>query len=160
MKHSRLIVVVLAIFVSGLLCLELLAQVPDPIIGTWELNLAKSKFASGPPPKTSTRTFVQDGVQLKFTNRGIDADGKSYLVQFTARYDGKDYPLLGSTNSDTIMLKRIDRFTTESIQKKGGKVVWTNKRVVSADGKTLTLTAQGKDAQGKPATNVLVFDKK
>ena len=117
MKESRWIVYVAALIVVGFAGLELLAQATDPLVGTWELNLAKSKFAYGPVPKSSTRTFVQDGDWLKFTNRGIDADGKPYLIQFTARYDGKDYPVTGDPTMDTTSWKRIDQFNCEIIQK-------------------------------------------
>ena len=114
--------------IVGFAGLELLAQATDPLVGTWELNIAKSKFASGAAPRSSTRTYVQDGDGLKYTARGVDADGKPTSSQYTAYYDGKDYPITGSPDSDTISMKRIDRFTSESVQKKGGKVVVVNRR--------------------------------
>jgi hypothetical protein len=160
MKHSCWIFCAVAVLIVGFGGLELLAQAADPLIGTWELNVAKSTSSPGPPPKSSTRTFVQDGNGYKYTNRGIDADGKPYLVEYTAHFDGKDYPITGDSNADTISMKRIDRFTIEFTSKKAGKVSYTSKRVTSQDGKTSTVTAQGTDAQGKPFKNVLVFDKK
>ena len=160
MKISRWIILVVVLVVIGFVGLELLAQATDPLLGTWELNLAKSKIMSEPPPKSDTRIFAQEGDGLKFTRRAIDATGKPVSVEFIAKYDGKDYPMTGTPDSDTISMKRIDRFTTESTQKKGGKVVWTNKRVVSADGKTWTLTSHFTNAKGETVTNVLVFDKK
>jgi hypothetical protein len=77
----------------------------------------------------------------------------------TAQYDGKDYPVTGSPLYDAYALKRINASTTESMQKKDGKIVFTNRRVVSKDGKVLTITQTGTNAQGKPVKNVLVFDK-
>jgi hypothetical protein len=159
-KKSSWIVLVVVLLVIGLVGLELLAQGADPLLGTWELNLAKSKIRSDPPPKSDTRTFAQEGDGVKFTLRAIDANGKPVLIEYTAKYDGKDYPVTGNPDSDTISMKRIDRFTTESTQKRGGKIVWTNKRVVSADGKTSTLTSHSTNANGETVTNVLVFDKK
>jgi hypothetical protein len=58
------------------------------------------------------------------------------------------------------MVKRIDANTVESTQKKGGKVMLQTRRVVSADGKTMTATATGTNAAGKRVKNVEVFDKK
>jgi hypothetical protein len=146
--------------IVGFAGLELLAQATDPLLGTWELNIAKSKFMSGPPPKSSTRTFVQDGDGLKFTHRGIDANGKPVLVEYTAKYDGKDYSITGTPDSDTISMRRIDRFISESVQKKAGKVVFVNIRVVSPDGKVFTLTAVYTNAKGETFADYLVFDKK
>jgi hypothetical protein len=159
MKRQKGMVAVIALVV-GFLGIYLWAQTIDSIFGTWELNLAKSKFASGAPPKSSTRTYVPDGDGHKYTNRGVDAEGKSTLVQYTAHYDGKDYPMTGNPESDTISLKHIDMLTSESIQKKAGVVVYRNRRVISKDGKVMTITTEGKNARGETFTNILVFDKR
>jgi hypothetical protein len=136
------------------------AQAPDPVNGTWELNLTKSKFDASTAPKSQTRTIEVAGEQIKYTSKGVDAAGKATSSQFSANFDGKDYPLIGSADSDTISLKRIDRFTHESIQKKAGKVVWRNRRVVSTDGKVMTITALSTNEKGETVTHILVFDKK
>jgi hypothetical protein len=160
MKQSRWIVCAVAVLIVGFAGLELLAQAADPLVGTWELNAAKSKFMSATPVRSSVRTFVQDGDGYKYTNRGTDANGKATLVQYTAHYDGKDYPVTGSLESDAIVLKRIDRFTSESIQKKDGKEVVHNRRVVSGDGKSYTQTSRSINEKGETVTNIMVFDKK
>jgi len=136
------------------------AQATDPLIGTWELNVAKSKFSPGPAPKSQTRTYEASGAGVKYTSKGVDADGKPTLVQYTANFDGKDYPITGSADSDTISLKKVDTYTAEATQKKAGKVVITTKREVSKDGKTMTVTSKGTNAKGQAIENVLVFDKK
>jgi hypothetical protein len=138
---------------------NLSAQATDPAAGTWELNLATSKFSPGPPPKSLTRTYEVTGARVKYTAKGIDADGKPTLVQFTAKYDGKDYPVTGSPDFDAISLKRIDASKSEATLKKAGKVVQTITRVVSKDGETLTLTVKGTNAKGQTVNDVLVFDK-
>jgi hypothetical protein len=134
-------------------------QAADRVVGTWELNLAKSTFTTA-PPKSSTRTYEAVPNGLKFVGREVDAAGQTVLGQWTAYYDGEDYPTTGSPHSDTISIKRIDSFTGESIQKKAGKVVTRNHRVISSNGKIMTLTAAGTDAKGQPFTNVLVFDRR
>ena len=136
------------------------AQAADPVIGTWELNLAKSKYSPGPPPKSQTRTYEVAGQAVKFSAKGVDAEGKPTLVQYTASYDGKDYPITGNPDAETISLKRIDSFTAESTLKKAGKVVITTRRVISKDGKVMTLTSKGTNAKGETLNNMLVFDKR
>lgn len=138
---------------------SLRAQAPDPASGTWELNLAKSKFSPGPAPKSQTRTYTVTGDEVKYSLKGIDAEGKPTLVEYTAKYDGKDYPLTGAPDFDTISLKRLNATTTQATLKKGGKVVQTTRRVVSKDGKSLTLTTKGTNAKGQAVSNVAVFDK-
>src|SRR5262245_2326913 len=64
----------------------------DHIIGTWKLNLVKSKFSPGPPSKSLTVTYEAGGQGIKVTVKGRDAEGKPIDYQFTANYDGKDYP--------------------------------------------------------------------
>ena len=56
-------------------------------------------------------------------------------------------------------LKRIDARTTERSDKKGDKVVQVLMRVVSQDGKTMTVTTKGMNTQGQAVNNVGVFDK-
>ena len=89
----------------------------------------------------------------------VNADGTRTVTQYTANFDGKPYPLTGSPVADTVTLKRIDTRTTERTDKKGDKVATTITRVVSADGKTMTATVKGTNAQGQAMSNVAVFDR-
>jgi len=136
------------------------AQNADPVIGTWVLNLAKSKYGRAPAPKSQSRTYSVSGSMVKVAVEEVGADGKPGKMEFTAAYDGKDYPVTGLQTADMIALKRIDATTVESSLKKGGKVVTTSKRVVSKDGKSMTITSIGTNAKGEKATDVMVFDKK
>lgn len=131
----------------------------DPIIGTWKLNLAKSKFSPGPPPKGRTVTYEVVGQGFKITTKGTDAEGKPTDYQYTANYDGKDYPVTGNPDWDTIARKRIDAYKMEITRKKAGKVVSTASSVVSKDGKTRTVTEKGVNAKGEKISNTLVYDK-
>ena len=131
----------------------------DPFIGTWKLNLAKSKFSPGPSPKSQTITYEAVGQGVKFTAKGTNAEGKPIDSQLTGNYDGKYYPITGNPDVDTVALKRIDANTVEITRKKAGKVVSTGTRVASKDGKTLTLTENGVNAKGEKISNTLVYDK-
>lgn len=131
----------------------------DPVVGTWKLDLAKSKFSPGPAPKSQTRTYAAtaDGIDLAYD--GVAADGSAVSGKSSFKYDGKDYPITGSSDYDTLTLKQIDANTIESTQKKAGKAVGKTTRTVSKDGKVLTLKSKGTDAKGRAYENTMVFDK-
>ena len=119
------------------------AQGPNPLIGTWKVNLAKSTFSPGPPPKSSTRTFTQNGDGLKFGITIVNADGSASVpTSWAAHFDGKDYPGVGTPANDTVMITMTDASTLDVTSKKGGKVTGTRRYTVSKDGKTMT-TWQG-----------------
>ncbi len=158
-KHLR-IVTLTAVLAVVLLATCGFAQTTDPLIGTWELNLGKSKFSPGPAPKSETRTYVAAGADIKASFKGVDADGKPTARQLTVNYDGKDRPETGNPDADSLSLKRIDAFTTEFTEKKAGKVVTTGTRVISRDGKVMTITSKGTNAKGKAFSDVMVFEKR
>jgi hypothetical protein len=138
---------------------NLSAQASDPRIGTWKLNAAKSKYSPGPAPQSLTVKVEPSGQGEKVTAEFVNADGTRTTTQYTANFDGKDYPLTGSRIADTVSLKRIDARTTVRTDKKGGKVAQTLRRVVSQDGKTMTVTTKGTNAEGQAVNNVAVFNK-
>lgn len=130
----------------------------NPLVGTWHLNVAKSKFRTSPPPKSAIAkvTTSKDG-EISVHLSIVNGDGKKGEFQYTASYDGKDYPMSGSQVFDAISLKRIDDQTDEVTYKNKGKVIRTSKRAVSKDGKLLTITDE--DPSGKSASVVSVWDK-
>jgi hypothetical protein len=130
------------------------------LVGTWKLNLAKSKYDAGSAPKSLTRTVESQGEQVKYTFEGVAADGKAIAYTFTVSYDGKDYPITGSGapgGADTITIKRVNPSSYQSVLKKAGQPVLTTTAEVSKDGKTTTLTQHS--ISGTGPTNTLVFDK-
>ncbi len=131
----------------------------DSVVGTWNLNVAKSKYSPGPPPKSATITYEETADGIKRTGESIDAEGNKTSFEYTAKYDGKDYPVTGSDRFDGISLKRINDRTAEATLKKGGKMVSHARRVVSKDGKTMTLTLTGTDPKGQKMKNVAVYEK-
>lgn len=133
---------------------------PNPFVGTWVLNLAKSTFTPGPAPKTQTVVYEAVGGGLRVTATGTDGEGKPIKTQYTANFDGKDYTVTGSADYDAVVLKRVDLRTIQFTRKKGGKVVQTGTVVVSMDGKTRTVTADGTNARGERVHNVSVYDRK
>lgn len=149
-----------AVAVVSMLVLGVAVVAEDSNIGTWKLNLAKSKFNPGPAPKSQTlkvEAWGADGV--KYTADGVDAGGKPAHWEFQAKYDGKFVPFKGNADADMLSYKRIDANTVESTTQLKGKPAQTTKIVVSADGKTRTLTQTGKNAKGQTVRNVVVYDK-
>ncbi len=132
----------------------------NPHVGTWVLNVAKSKYTPGPPPKEQTTVFAAAGKGIKATTKGISADGKPTMAEYTASFDGQDYPAKGNPDWDTVSLRQVDSQTIEFTRKRGGKVVQTAMSVVSKDGKTRTITATGVNAQGQKISTVGVYEKK
>jgi len=139
----------------------LLAQSTDRAVGTWRLNVAKSKYEPGPPPRSMTVTYETVGQGIRVVAKGLDARGGPFTTQYTANYDGKDYPVTvtGATSYDTVALRQMDTSTVEATRKKGGKIVQTLTRMVSSDGKTLTMTVKGTGEKGRPYNDVAVLEK-
>jgi hypothetical protein len=153
-------------FVLGALALCLSASsvmfgADNPNIGTWKLNVDKSKMTPGPLPKSLTRTVSADGDSVKYNYEGTTADGTAMGYSFTAKYDGNDNPITGHApyGADQIALKQLGSHSFSGTLKRGGKVVGTTKVIVSRDGKMATLTSKGTDENGKAVSSTLVYDK-
>ena len=135
----------------------------DPSIGSWKLNVAKSKFTPGPPIKGDTRSYaVNDEGWLIVTTETIQPDGTRTGVRFAAKFDGKAYPQIGrfAPTVTLITYEPVDRLTLKYTQRDtSGKILSTNTRTVSADGKTMTIEQRSTDAQGHPVVNVELFER-
>src|SRR5215510_8286464 len=144
------------------MALSVTAWSADNSLGTWKRNLDKSKAdpPTSNPLKSSTMIREAAGDSVKVTNTGMRQDGSSASWSYTVKYDGKEYPVTGNAPFDTISLKQIDANTyTTMVSKKGGKYHTTGRTVISKDGKTSTLTTKGTNADGKPLTQTIVYDK-
>jgi hypothetical protein len=134
-----------------------LAQSTDPLIGTWKLNVDKSKdlrFKSG------TSTIERAGEGVKFTVNLVSSDGTAHDWAFTAKHDGKDNPVTGNSPfGDTVALTRVDPRTTRITVKQGSKEMATQTIAVSADGKSRTTTTKGTDAKGLRIDSVSYYEK-
>jgi hypothetical protein len=137
-----------------------LAQSSNSEVGTWKLNVAKSKFSPGTDVKSGTIKVEAAGTGVKFVVDTAGADGTMRHYEYTANYDGKDVPIVGnSPYGDMVARTRINPTTTKAVNKKGGKVTTTQTTVVSSDGKTRTVTTKGTNVLGQATDNVTVWDK-
>jgi hypothetical protein len=132
----------------------------DPLVGTWKLNLSKSKFTPGPAPKEETRVYDSQGEGVNVTVRTIEADGHTTTVHISANYDGKDYPVTGSSDYDVITkLNKISERISEAILMHGPRIIATARREVSPDGKMMTITYKTPLDENHPINNQAVYDK-
>ena len=135
------------------------ASAADPAIGTWTLNLEKSKFTPGPAPKSQTRTYAASAGGLKLTFTGVAADGSAVSGESTYKFDGKDYPISGSPDFDTLSVTRVNSHKSTTVQKQGGKKVGTSTRTISKDGMAMTIAGKRTNAKGAQVNDTMVFDK-
>lgn len=180
MKHNKLGIYVAAllcalVFEAGLLTTGALqaaqqksakksdpkapAKADDPLMGKWVLNLTKSQYAPGAAPQSSvvTREPLPNG--FKSTTHTVYGPGKITHYDYTAFYDGKDYPVLGDPARDMVAMKRVNKRTVDTVSKKNGKVSSNTRLEVAPDGKTMTTTIRIKDASGKEQVRVQFYDK-
>ena len=159
-RFFRVSATIAAAFAALLFAGATSAQSKDPVIGKWNMNIAKSKFSPGPAPKSAAIVFSASGADgVKAVFDGVADTGDKVHWEYTANHDGKDYPMTGNAEGDMISLKRINANSVETTYKLGGKVTVTNVRTVSADGKTMTVTTKGTNAQGQKVDNTLIFEK-
>jgi hypothetical protein len=130
------------------------AQAVPKIVGTWKLNTEKSNLPPMPAGWFDIRQYSvrPDGylIGILFTS---NARGYHYL-QFTAKSDGRDYPeytddLLADTIASAAPTPRtysetvVNEYITQWTDKLDGKVTGSGRKIVSSDGRTLTITVDG-----------------
>ena len=146
--------------VAAVLGGAVLAQATDSQVGTWKLNVAKSKYSPGPAPKTATTKIEAAGAGTKVIVDQTLPDGTMRHYEFTSNYDGKDGAVIGNNpDADMVARTRVNKTTIKTINKKGGKVTTTQTSTVSADGKTRTVTTKGVNGAGQTVNNVAVYDR-
>ena len=138
------------------------AAIDKSYMGTWKLNVAKSKYQPGPGPKDSTRVHEDRGNGfVLITTDGTNAQGVKNHGAYGYKPDGKPYPTAGlnQTTVQTISLTAVDAYTVNFTQFADGKVTGTGKRVVAKDGKTMTIETKGTNAQGQPTSTMQMWEK-
>jgi hypothetical protein len=134
-------------------------KAPDPAIGVWKLNFAKSIFKLTPAPQSYVLKCESWNDGLKASADIVDDQGTRRRPEVAYKLDGNDYPVKGSPLADTISVRQIHERGTDITWKKDGKVVFISRNVVSPDGRTYTVTRTKTDAQGQSMNDVLVLEK-
>jgi hypothetical protein len=155
MMRTRIAVVIVALsFVAAGACFA-----ANPHMGTWKLNEAKSKLAPD-MGKNTTVTYTEQGDKIKVTIDGVGKDGKPRHSVWMGKFDGKAYPVKGKNIPvNSIAYKVVNDRTNEVTAMKDGKVMWSGKIEVAADGKSRTATINGTDENGKKFKSKAVYDK-
>jgi hypothetical protein len=134
------------------------------IVGQWKLNPEKSNLRQ-PPGSLEIRQYsLRPDGYLTGLLITVNAQGSHYL-QFTAKSDGKDYPeysdqivadmiAAGKQTPRTYSETVIDDYVTDWTDKADGKVTAQGKKTISKDGRTLTITVDG-----RPTSQVRVYDR-
>jgi hypothetical protein len=156
MKRS---VVFILFMVAALAAIAIAA---DPWNGTWKLDPARSKAPGGRIPHPSSTNIIEiQGETMHLISDQTDTAGKSEHVEYTAKFDGKEYPVKTSPPGPqpyTISLKRIDPRTREFVEVIG-KMTIKGRDVLSEDGKSFSRVVNAKDAQGNDVSVIQFFVK-
>ena len=132
---------------------------PNPMMGTWKLNDAKSKFEAG-ATKNHTVVYTTQGDSVKVIVDGTTKDGKAVHNDWIGKVDGKDYPVTGDNSViDARSYTKVDDNTLNMTLKKAGKVVGGGTVKVSADGKSRTVVTKASDAKNASFDGTAVYDK-
>jgi hypothetical protein len=155
MMKTRIAVMALALsFMAANACFG-----ANPHIGTWKLNEAKSKLAPE-MGKNTTVVYTEQKEQIKVTVDGVGKDGKPRHSVWVGKFDGKPYPMKGKNLPvNSIAYRVVNDRTNEITAMKDGKVMWSGRIEVAADGKSRTVTINGTDEQGKKFSAKAVYDK-
>lgn len=149
---------VLSVIALAALFLTSHAFAADPVIGTWKLNVAKSKFNTGAVLTAGTRVYTEANGLYTLDQKLTGTDGKEMANRAQYR-NGKEEKQATAGSVDTTLAKKIDANTWDFDLKKDGKVVGHVHRVVSSDGNTLTVHNTGMQLSGAMGDETLVFDK-
>jgi hypothetical protein len=142
---------------DGRLRAQAIASEQEILLGAWRLDLAKSRYVPGPPPRSEMRTYVRDPEGVKGTIQRRREDGREEVIEYRADFD-REFPVMGTPAYDTIKLKRIDARTAEAVLSHAGRVFGTARRVISDDGRTMTITFRQED-RGVLESNTAVYRK-
>jgi len=157
-----LIPAVLAVTLDGTLSLQAAQPTSiaeqDKLIGTWQLNVAKSRFRPGPGPISETRTYRRGPKGVEGTIQRRFQDGRSERIEYIAEFD-REYPVAGTEAYDHVLLKRVDAYTAEAVLSHAGRVYGTARRVIAQNGNTMTITFRRENAPEATINNVSIYEK-
>jgi hypothetical protein len=160
MRLLRLFVLValVAVNTGSSLIAQSVASSDDQLLGAWRLIVAKSKYRPGPAPSSETRTYVRNGENVLGVIQRAFPDGRRVQIEYTANYD-REYPVTGTEEYDHVVLKRIDKYTSEAVLSHAGRVFGTARRVIAADGKSMTITFRRDSESGVSVLNVAYYER-
>jgi hypothetical protein len=141
------------------LSLMLASDPPAPWVGTWKLNQEKSTSSSdGRYKRVMSRIEPwEDGLRVVYDMVGVR--GGVTHMEWTGKFDGKDYPVEGVDYVLTNAYSRIDDHSYRIVLKVDGNVAATATVTVSPDGKTLTSLTTQKDSRQQTVTTSSIYER-
>jgi hypothetical protein len=146
-------------FVLATCAFTFVSAAADQVIGTWKLNTAKSKYTGMPMPKEQTVVYTPEGQGWRYQAKGTAADGQPINTSFVYAKDNEDMKMTGSAFADTLAIRNGASDTSTGTFKRGGKKIGSAKRVISKDGKTMTITGNVTLPDGKKGSYTAVYEK-
>jgi hypothetical protein len=122
----------------------------DPFLGTWKLDLTKSRFDPGPAPQDETRVVVTGPKGMHVAIKRVSANHQTQEFEYTSNLDGKQYPIIGDSpdGADSIALNLTSPNTLQVTSRKAGKTIETASVTISGDGRSMTISSTGTTANG------------
>ena len=128
----------------------------DPVIGTWQLDVSKSKYNPGPGPKSETRVYRWTGEGILAVTTRTHRDGRVEKIEYGADQDSINH-VMGTPDYDAVTLKRVNAFTSEAVLSHAGRLFGTARRVIAPDGMTMVITFRQESQP--PIVNVSAYTK-
>jgi hypothetical protein len=159
--NKRSIVIAVTVLFAFVVAAAAMAA-DDPFTGTWKLNPAKSKAPGGRIPHPSSTNIIEiQGETMHLISNQTDTSGKTEHVEYTAKFDGREYPVKATPPGPqpyTISLKRINSHTREFVEVIGTFTI-KGRDVLSEDGKSFSRIVNSKDANGNDTSILQFFEK-
>jgi hypothetical protein len=132
---------------------------PDPLVGRWELNLARTHYGGGAEPRRR-ESFVCSAIDagIDCTINSIRADGRHVIGRFSGRYDGTPGPTHGIPDVDQVRLARINEAIADATFTYQGRPVFAYRTVKAANGRSLTIISVD-PATRAVLNSVVVYDR-
>lgn len=152
-RHPLLLVPLLLLLLAN-------AAVSDPFLGKWKLNVQRSNYPAGTCPKQMIIEMLAKGQAIEYRSDTTYPNGRSAHTAYIADYSGKQAMVMGTHG---IMLpvsqKRVSPRVVVASYLRGFEVVATSRRVISVDGRRMTIITKSKDPAGKITTSIGSYDK-
>jgi hypothetical protein len=134
----------------------------DPIIGTWKLNIGKSKL---PPDMSNIKelSFVirERGDDYELVTKGIQKDGSQFFEKMISPKRGGFRKYEGGDRAEGISVLEVpmDDKTAYSIRLRNGRVISVTQWILSEDGRTWRAIGKARTSEGKPYEGLQWWEK-
>jgi hypothetical protein len=160
MSRARFAKMKAIILLLSILFVASVQAADDPFAGKWILNVQRSQYPAGSCPISMIIEMESVGHGVRYRSDATFANGRDSHSEYTADYDGNQAMVMGARGMMLpVFLKRIDPRTVVASYTKNLVIVAVSRRVLSEDGRTMTVTTESKDTAGAKVT-VTVFERR